>query len=128
MPCNLGYMQFYDDHAAYYFETTRDMNMAPLRSRFLAHVPAAGRILDAGCGTGRDSRAFLDAGYTVEAFDGSPPLAELAGSFIGQPVRVLNFREVGWRAECDGVWACASLLHVPWPESCRGWSGGWWLR
>ena len=108
--------RFYDDHAPHYFEATRDTDMALLRARFLAHVPARSRILDAGCGSGRDSRAFLDAGYVVEAFDGSAPLAELAGSLIGQPVRVLDFREVDWQAEFDGVWACASLLHVPWAE------------
>ena len=107
---------FYDEHATRYFSTTREADMMPLRARFLAHFPVAGRILDAGCGSGRDTRAFLDAGYAVEAFDGSAPLAELAGSLIGQPVRVLDFRQADWRAEFDGVWACASLLHVPWAE------------
>ena len=108
--------RFYDEHAARYFDATRDADMAPLRARFLAQVPPGGRILDAGCGSGRDSRAFLDAGYVVEAFDGSTPLAELAGPLICQPVRVLDFRDVDWQAEFDGVWACASLLHVPWAE------------
>lgn len=115
--CNLVAMgAFYEHHAARYCRATRDIDITAVRAAFLAHLPMGGRILDAGCGSGRDGRAFLDAGYVVAAFDGSAPLAELAGSHIGQPVRVLDFREVDWQSEFDGVWACASLLHVPWTE------------
>jgi SAM-dependent methyltransferase len=107
---------YYEDNAARYFEATRETDMGPLRFRFLAHLPAGGRILDAGCGSGRDSRAFLADGYAVVAFDGSAALAELAGPYIGRPVEVRTFSEVDWHEAFDGVWACASLLHLPWAE------------
>lgn len=86
--------------------------MSELHERFLRHVPAGGLLLDAGCGSGRDSKAFLAQGFRVHAFDAAPELAALAGQWIGQRVEVLSFDEFD-RPPCyDGVWACASLLHV----------------
>ena len=70
-------------------------------------------MLDAGCGPGRDSRAFLAKGYDVTAFDASETMVRLASKRIGLPVLRLSFQEVGFEETFDGVWACASLLHVP---------------
>jgi len=109
-------LDYYENNAQPYFEATWDADMRPLRARFLAHVPAGGRILDAGCGSGRDSRAFLADAFSVMAFDGSAALAALAGTYIGQPVGVRTFAEVDWNEAFEGVWACASLLHLPWAE------------
>jgi SAM-dependent methyltransferase len=76
-------------------------------------MPPGGHILDAGCGSGRDSRYFLQQGFRVTAFDATPELAARAAVVTGQPVQVMTFQEVAWEAEFDGIWACASLLHVP---------------
>lgn len=108
-----GMAGYYDDNALRYFEATVGVDMAVLRERFLAHLPAHSHVLDAGCGSGRDARAFLEAGYRVTAMDASARLAELASRHIGQPVKVRRFQEVDWTDTFDGVWACASLLHVP---------------
>ena len=86
--------------------------MAEPHARFLAYVPAGGMILDAGCGSGRDSHAFMAHGYRVSAFDASPELARLASELIGQAVATRTFDHVEERACYDGVWACASLLHL----------------
>jgi SAM-dependent methyltransferase len=86
--------------------------MSALYKPFLEPVPENGRILDAGCGSGRDSLYFKRRGYQVEAFDGSAEMCRLAARLIGQPVRQKTFEEVDWVSEFDGVWACASLLHV----------------
>lgn len=104
---------YYNENAAEYFQSTVNVDMSALRSRFLAHVPDGGHILDAGCGSGRDSLAFLNAGYRVTAFDASPRMATLAGEHIGQHVEVLRFQDITWSNAFDGIWACASLLHVP---------------
>jgi 2-polyprenyl-3-methyl-5-hydroxy-6-metoxy-1,4-benzoquinol methylase len=80
---------------------------------FLPLVPEGGRILDAGCGSGRDSERFLRAGYAVEAFDASARMARCAGERTGLAVRVLEFSGMDWDAAFDGVFANASLLHVP---------------
>ena len=89
------------------------MDMSPLSGRFLPLLPDDSLILDAGCGSGRDALAFAKLGYAVTAFDASPALVALAEQHYGQPVQCLRFQDVAWQSEFDGIWACASLLHVP---------------
>jgi SAM-dependent methyltransferase len=89
--------------------------MSALHERFLRHIPARGRILDAGCGVGRDALAFAERGYSVVAFDASAEMVRLARERTAGRAEVLHmrFEDVAWREEFDGIWACASLLHVP---------------
>jgi len=86
--------------------------MSALYRPFLELIPNNGKILDAGCGSGRDSLYFKQHGYQVHAFDGSLEMCRLASALIGQPVRQRMFDDVEWVSEFDGIWACASLLHV----------------
>jgi SAM-dependent methyltransferase len=118
----LGY---YAEHAAHYAESTRTVDMVPLYARFLPYVPAGGRILDAGCGSGRDALAFRQRGYLVDAFDASPELASLASAHAGIPIKVLDFLSLSTEATYDGVWACASLLHVAAADQPQAWAGLW---
>lgn len=104
---------YYDQHAHVFCADTVRLDLQPLYARFLAHIPASGHILDAGCGSGRDIRAFLNRGYAVTAFDASPALAAQASAYSGLPVQVLRFQDMDWQQCFDGIWACASLLHVP---------------
>ena len=106
-------MDYYEHNAKYFFEATVDVDMSPLYQRFLPSMPYGGRILDAGCGSGRDLRAFARLGYSVTAFDASPALIALAEAYAGQPVFRARFQDIDWRESFDGVWACASLLHLP---------------
>ena len=86
--------------------------MSADRARFLAHIPKGGAILDAGCGSGRDTLAFKNAGYAVSAIDGSTEMVKLASAHTGIAVQHLRFDRVEWTGAFDGIWACASLLHV----------------
>lgn len=104
---------FYDKHAEQYFESTVSLDMRAIYDRFLKELVPGAHILDAGCGSGRDTKAFLDRGYRVTAIDASPRLAQLATTFSGHACEVLTFQEMEFREEFDGIWACASLLHVP---------------
>lgn len=106
-------LAFYDKNAEAYAAQAWGFDLAALHDRFLAHVPNGGHILDAGSGSGRDTFAFLHRGYRVTAFDGSVQLADLSAEATGQPTHVLRFDQVDWRRQFDGVWASASLLHVP---------------
>jgi SAM-dependent methyltransferase len=106
---------YYRDHAEAFFADTVAVDMASLYGRFLPRIPTGGHILDAGCGSGRDARAFVGRGYRVTAFDASPELADLASGYIGQELLVMRLEDVDWRETFDGVWACASLLHVRYP-------------
>lgn len=86
--------------------------MSKSRSRFLAHLEPRAAILDAGCGSGRDSLAFAQLGYDVTAFDGSAEMARLAREHARVPVFHRLFSNVDWVDRFDGIWSCASLLHV----------------
>ncbi len=63
---------YYEQNAEQFFADTVDVDMSVLYARFLESIPAGGYILDAGCGSGRDSKAFASSGYRVAAFDASP--------------------------------------------------------
>ncbi len=104
--------RYYNQNAAEFFSSTVGVDMTPLHERFLAGLPAGAAILDAGCGSGRDARIFADREYRVSAFDASPVLAELASTHCGFEVTVRRFEEVEEVACFDGIWCCASLLHV----------------
>jgi superfamily II DNA or RNA helicase/HKD family nuclease/SOS-response transcriptional repressor LexA len=107
-----GTLDYYRIHAQAYFTATVSVDLSPLHARFLATLPPGGLILDAGCGAGRDSKAFLQHGYRVHPFDACPELATLAAQHLGQPVAVRTFAHVDEVACYDGIWACASLLHL----------------
>jgi 2-polyprenyl-3-methyl-5-hydroxy-6-metoxy-1,4-benzoquinol methylase len=104
---------YYSQFAAEFFTSTVKVDMTPLHRRFLAGLPPQAAILDAGCGSGRDAKAFADAGFQVCAFDASERLAALASEYCGFDVAVRRFDEVAETARYDGIWCCASLLHVP---------------
>lgn len=104
---------YYERHAGSFCAETLTVDMGPLYRRFLPRLPPGGHILDAGCGSGRDAHAFLDQGFQVTAFDASAALARLARAHSGRPVLTLRLQDVDWVHRFDGVWACASLLHVP---------------
>ena len=104
---------WYDRRAASFAAATADLDRAEACARFLARVPAGGRILDAGCGAGRDSARFLAGGYAVTACDLSPEMARLARERTGLAVLVADFTAPAWGPAFHGVWAMASLLHLP---------------
>lgn len=106
-------MDYYDLNYREYIAKTINLNMHPIYHRFLPHVPDGGRILDAGCGSGRDSKYFLEKGYRVDSFDASPNMALQASQYIGQNVHIMRFQDMYKENVYDGIWACASLLHVP---------------
>jgi SAM-dependent methyltransferase len=106
-------LAYYNTHAEDFVRRTRNVDMRPTREAFTALLPPGGRVLDAGCGSGRDSLAFLEEGFDVTAFDGSSALAELASTLTGLRVLCMPFAELTFASGFDGVWACASLLHLP---------------
>lgn len=105
--------QYYEQFAAEFFGSTVGVDMAPIHQRFLALLTPGAHILDAGCGSGRDARAFSEAGFQVTAFDASAKLARLASDHCGFEVAVRRFEDVDEVETFDGIWCCASLLHVP---------------
>jgi SAM-dependent methyltransferase len=104
---------YYNQNASTFFAQTVHADMTESQQRFLRHIPVGGRILDAGCGSGRDAKAFVTKGYEVIAFDGSAEMVRLASEFTGLPIQHMTFDQMAWWEHFDGIWASASLLHVP---------------
>ena len=104
---------YYDRCASQYFDETVSLSMDEALSRFLSALPEGSTILDLGCGSGRDSLYFIENGHLVTALDSCKALALKASNHIGQNVLVQDFRSMSLPTKFDGIWACASLLHLP---------------
>ena len=104
---------YYDQNAQSFFDGTAGLALADLWTAFTELVPAGGRILDAGCGSGRDARRFAELGYEVEAVDASEEMVRLARTHTGLPVGLKRLQDLDARDRYDGVWCCAAALHVP---------------
>ena len=107
---------YYETHAEAFVAATIGADMSSLRHRFLSALPPTQtgpvRILDAGAGSGRDARAFREAGFAVSAFDASAAMVAATRAHAGVPARQLRFEDFVWEHPFEGIWACASLLHV----------------
>jgi SAM-dependent methyltransferase len=111
-PALAANLRYYEEHAEDYVQTTAALDLSVLQTAFVQHLPPGAKILDAGCGSGRDSAVFLRREYRVLAIDASPAIVR-AAQRLGVSAKVMTFQEMRFDAEFDGVWACASLLHVP---------------
>lgn len=105
-------IDYYDANAAEFLAKTADVEFGAFQKKFADMLPRGGRILDLGCGSGRDSLAFLHEGFQVDAMDGSAAMVEAASKTTGLPVVHALFDDFQPQGEYDGIWACSSLLHV----------------
>ncbi len=106
-------MDYYKNNTKAFVESTLHVDMQPLYQHFLPLLPDWAHILDVGCGSGRDTKFFIELGHQVIAFDASNEIAALAEKEIGRPVQVQRVQDIQYQKQFDGIWACASLLHVP---------------
>ncbi len=104
---------YYNQNAASFIAGTVDVDFTKTQEEFLRFLPSGARLLDFGCGSGRDTKYFLEKGFRVEATDGSPEICRATQKFTGIPVRQLLFEELDEKEKYDGIWACASILHLP---------------
>lgn len=106
-------LQYYQQNADAFVEGTVSADMCDARTRFLKRLPSQAYILDFGCGSGRDTKAFLEQGYKVDAVDGSAELCRMASELTGISVKQMLFEDLSETELYDGIWACASILHLP---------------
>ena len=106
-------LQYYQENAGVFVEGTVSADMHDARTRFLRLLPSQAYILDFGCGSGRDTKAFLEQGCRVDAADGSAELCRMATELTGIQVKQMMFEELSTVEQYDGIWACASILHLP---------------
>jgi len=106
-------IEFYQNNADEFFTGTVKVDMTNIYQRFTKNIIPNALILDAGCGSGRDSKAFIEMGYRVDAFDASSELVTRASNYTGLDVKLALFEDVAAFEKYDAIWCCASLLHVP---------------
>jgi SAM-dependent methyltransferase len=105
-------MAYYERNWETYVAKTKDVDMSDILDRFVGHLPKGGHVLDVGAGAGRDSQALMARGFNVVAIEPAPKLASHLRGITGLAVVERKAEEVE-DIECyDGVWACASLLHL----------------
>ena len=109
-------LTYYNTHAKDFVQGTVAVDFHITQDRFLAQLAAGASILDFGCGSGRDTKYFLEHGFAVEVTDGSKELCKLASAYTGISVKQMLFDELEAVEKYDGIWACASILHLAWAD------------
>lgn len=105
-------LTYYNQNAHQFTQATLSVDFVAMQQRFLDKLPAGGLILDFGCGSGRDTKAFIDKGFQAEAIDGSEELCKIASEYTGILVKQMLFQELDELEKYDGIWACSSILHM----------------
>ncbi len=117
---------FYNENGIHFFNDTVNADLTSVYQQFMPLLTSHAHILDAGCGSGRDSDFFLKQGFQVTAFDASEVLVVKASEYTGLNVTLDTFENFQHKHQSqpksqsqtpqlpfDAIWACASLLHVP---------------
>ena len=106
-------LNYYNENAQSFAFGTVSVKFTEVQDKFLEKLNPDAYILDFGCGAGRDTKYFLSRGYQVDAVDGSEQLCRIASEYTGIKVRQMLFQELDEKEKYDGIWACASILHLP---------------
>lgn len=109
-------LNYYNENAEEFTASTINVDFTNVQDKFLNKLAASSSILDFGCGAGRDTKYFLEKGYMVEAIDGSEELCKLSSEYTGIEVKHMLFQELHDVEKYDGIWACSSILHLPYEE------------
>lgn len=111
-------IDFYNNHAEKYFDRTSQVDLETLYKEFLNYVPSGGRIMDVGCGSGRDVKWFRDHGYEAYGMDASEELVKLARERLEIQAFTADMSSWITGEPYDGIWCCASIMHLG-DDECR---------
>ena len=106
-------LDYYNQNAQSFATGTVSVDFHETQDRFLKLLDKGSLVLDFGCGSGRDTKYFLEHGMHVEATDGSEELCRIASDYAGISVKQMLFQELKETEKYDGIWACSSILHLP---------------
>ena len=106
-------LEYYNANAEKFVESTLSVDFSQVQCEFLNLLMPESYIFDFGCGSGRDTKYFLEQGFYVDATDGSEEMCYIASNYTGIQVRRLLFEELDEDKKYDGIWACSSILHLP---------------
>lgn len=104
----------YDKTAKEYILKVQKYAPMPERKKFMSLIKPGGKILDAGCGLGRDANYFASQGFAVTGIDLSNTLLDYAKKTADTHATFycMDLRNIRLNVSFDGIWACASLLHL----------------
>ncbi|MBH09464.1 MAG: SAM-dependent methyltransferase [Candidatus Marinimicrobia bacterium] len=105
-------IDYYNNNAEEFFKNTLKIKLNDLYNKFLEYIPVGGRLLDLGCGSGRDTLYFLENGYDVTSLDGSQKMVQLSSELTKKKTLFMRIEDIDFQNQFDGIWACASLLHI----------------
>lgn len=105
-------LSYYNINTSSFIESTKFVQMTEAWNRFTSKLAPASLILDFGCGSGRDTKYFLEKGFSVDATDGSSVLCTAASKYTGITVKQVLFQDWSSEAKYNGIWACSSILHL----------------
>ena len=105
-------LKYYNENAKSFASGTVSVKFTEVQDKFLEKLNPDAYILDFGCGAGRDTKYFLSRGYQVDAVDGSEQLCRIASEYTEIKVRQMLFQELDEKEKYDGIWACATILHL----------------
>jgi SAM-dependent methyltransferase len=103
---------FYEQRGREWAGALPPLTWSPQLDPFLDLLAPGARILELGCGDGRDAERMIARGFAADPSDGSPGMARLASARLGRPVPVLRFDELEAGEAYDAAWCQATLLHV----------------
>lgn len=109
-------LEYYNKQFETYVEDTLNVDFAETQNRFINKLKKGSYIIDFGCGSGRDTKYFLERGFKVTAIDGSVELCKFASKLTGIEVKHMYFQELSEVEAYDGIWACSSILHLPYAD------------
>lgn len=103
---------YYNENAFRFFKNTVDIDMLDIYNEFTAFLSPGAKILDIGCGSGRDVLYFKKKGYKIIGVDNSQGLVKLARKHTKEQIILKDLMSLDFNDDFDGIWACASLLHI----------------
>ena len=109
-------INYYNENAKTFVEGTVSVDFSDIQTKFINKLNDNAKILDFGCGSGRDTKFFLENGFDVEAIDGSEELCKFASEYTGINVKHMYFQQLEEVSKYDAVWACSSILHLSYDE------------
>lgn len=105
-------IEYFNEKAEKCFNDAFTITERTNQDHFLSYLKPGARILDFGCGSGRDTAYFREKGLIVDAADGSSEMCRLASEYLHAPVACMEFNELDAENLYDGIWASASIMHL----------------
>lgn len=112
-------IDYYNENAKDFVQGTISVDFTKVQHKFIDKLEKGDYILDFGCGSGRDTKYFIDNGFKVDAIDGSEELCKLASDYTGINVKHMYFQQLSDIDKYNGIWACSSILHLKYEELIR---------